>query len=149
MAIYRPPKARWPLALGVGIAALVAGLLIGLALGSGDPDPAAAAQDVKAELVSAAGALEVASIEYEESVSGGEVTRQEEYEGALSAVESARERYGSVRPALASLVPSLAAEIDDGFDRCEELMAEPADPAEVAAALGELEGLLKGDVPGA
>ena len=149
MAIYRPPKARWPLALGVGVAALLTGLVVGLTLGSNDMDPGEAAQDIKAELVSAAGSLEVAGIEYEESVSGGEITRQEEYDGALSAIASAKERYESVRPALASLVPSLATQIDDGFSRCEELMSEAADPAEVAPALGELEGLLKGDVPGA
>jgi hypothetical protein len=148
MAIYRPPKARWPLALGVGITALLVGLLIGLAFGSADPDPVEAAQDVRAEMVAAAGALEVAGIEYEESVSGGEVTRQEEYDGALSAVASARERYAAVRPALASLVPSLTEQIDDAFDLCERLMADTADPAEVGAALGELEGLLKGEAAG-
>ena len=128
--------------------ALAIGLVAGLALGS-DPDPAASAQEVRAELASAAGALEVASIEYEESVSQGEITRQAEYDGAISAVASARARYSGVRPALASLVPSLASQIDEGFDRCEELMASVADPPEVAATLGELEGLLKGDVPGA
>ena len=131
------------------MAALVVGLLAGLALGSGEADPAEAALDLKAELVAAAGALEVAGIEYQESVSGGEVTRQEEYEGALSAVASARERYAAVRPALASLVPSLATEIDQGFDDCEQLMEDAADPSQVTAELGELEGLLKGDVPGA
>jgi hypothetical protein len=149
VAIYRPPKARWPLALAVGVIALLAGIAIGLLLGSSDPDPVEATQKVKAELVAAAGALEVAAIEYEESVSEGEVERQEEYDGALDAIDSARDRFVAVRPALASLVPALADEIDDAFANSEQLMGDLADPAEVGAALGELEGLLKGDVPGA
>lgn len=148
MAIYRPPKARWPLALAAGIGGLLLGLLLGLALKSGDPDPTEAAQNVKAELLSAAGSLEVAAIEYDEAVEEGEVVREAEYRGALDAVTSARSRYADVRPALAQLSPALAAGIDTAFDNAEQMMQDSAGEEEVASALRNLERLLKGDVPG-
>jgi hypothetical protein len=117
-----------------------------LALGSSDPDPEEAGREIKAALVSAAGSLEVAAIEYEESVADGEVTRETEYEGALSALDSSRARYDDVRPVLVSLFPSQVEPIDDLYGEIEQLMRSRSDPTEVNAAIQELESILKGEV---
>jgi hypothetical protein len=147
VAIYRPPKARWPVAVAFGIGGVLIGLVIGLALGRSDPDPEEAGTEIKAALVSAASTLEVTAIEYEESVSDGEVTKEAEYEGALSALESSRARYDEVRPVLVSLFPSQVEPIDDLYGEIERLMRSRTDPAQVNAALQELESILKGEVP--
>jgi hypothetical protein len=146
VAIYRPPKARWPLAVAFGVGGVLVGLITGLALGSSDPDPEEAGREIKAALVSAAGSLEVAAIEYEESVADGEVTRETEYEGALGALDSSRARYDDVRPVLVSLFPSQVEPIDDLYGEIEQLMRSRSDPTHVNAALQELESILKGEV---
>jgi hypothetical protein len=145
VAIYRPPKARWPLAVAFGVGGVLVGLITGLALRSSDPDPEEAGREIKAALVSAAGSLEVAAIEYEESVADGEVTRETEYEGALSALDSSRARYGDVRPVLVFLFPSQVEPIDDLYGEIEQLMRSRSDPTQVNAALQELESILKGE----
>ncbi len=133
------------MALGVG--GVLVGLVTGLALASSDPNPQEAGQEIKAALVSVAGSLEVAAIEYEESVSDGEVTKEAEYEGALSALDSSRTRYGEVRPVLVSLFPSQVEPIDDLYGEIEQLMRSRSDPARVTAGLQELESILKGEAP--
>lgn len=145
MAIYRPPKARWPLATAVGVAAALCGLLIGLAVGSKDPDPSVAAQEVRAALSSAAGSLEVAVIEYEEAVGPEGVESEAEYDGARDALASSRARYEEVRPALDALVPSAAARLDDLYDRCESLADDAAPAAEFGACADELTVALEGE----
>ena len=144
MAIYRPPKPRWPLAIAVGIAGLVTGLGAGMALGSSDPDPAAAASILKTNLVSAAGSLEVAAIEYTEAVSGGRVVSEAEYSGALDALRSSRSKYSAVRSALSSLFPRQVESIDSLYDEAEDLMSARADATEVATLLEDLQLVLKG-----
>ena len=144
MAIYRPPKPRWPLAAGAGFVALLIGLGIGLAVGGRDPEPADVAGDLRADLVAAMGSLEVAEIEYTESVSNGEVVRQAEYEGALGAIDSSESRYREVAPAIESLVPSRAQEIEDLYGECSNAMRERVDPAELRECLDELRALLEG-----
>jgi hypothetical protein len=145
MAIYRPPKARWPLATATGVAGILCGLLVGLALGSSDPDPVAAAQEVKASLLSAAGSVEVAVIEYEEAVGDGGIESQSEYDGAVDALESSRAAYAEVRPALAALAPGAAADLDELYDRCGALMEDQASPTEVETCAADLTAALKGD----
>jgi hypothetical protein len=147
VAIYRPPKARWPLAVAFGVGGATVGLVIGLALGSSDPDPEEAGREIKTELVSAAGSLEVAAIEYVESVSSdGEVTKEAEYEGALSALNSSRARYDDVRGILVSLFPSQVKPIDELYGKIEQLMRSRRAPTQVTAALQELQSVLKGEV---
>ena len=147
MAIYRPPKARWPLAAAWGAGGLLSGLVIGLALGGSDPSPQEAGREIEAALVSAAGSLEVAGIEYEEAVSDGEVTTEAEYEGALSALDSSRARYDEVRPVLVGLFPSQVESVDDLYGEIEQLMRSRSDPAQVNVRLQELESVLKGEDP--
>lgn len=145
MAIYRPPKARWPLAVAMAVAGLALGLMIGLVVGDRDVDPVTAGETIRTELIAAASSLEVAAVEYRESVSGGEVTAPAEYDGALAALDSSRARYLTVRPALISLFPDQVAVLDDGYDDIRGLMEERTDAAAVTAGLERLEALLKGE----
>ena len=144
MAIYRPPKARWPLALGTGIAGLVLGLVVGFALGGDDFDPADAGRQLDAILIEAAGSLEVAGVEYEESVADGEVTNQAEFDGSLGAVARSRSRFEEARPALEALVPAHVEEIEGLYEGVESAMESRTDPAEVVSLLEELENTLAG-----
>ena len=138
MAIYRPPKARWPLATAVGFICLLVGLGVGLLLGGDETDPATAAAEVRTALIEASGSLEVAEVEYRESVEDGAITRQAEYDGALAALDSARDRYGEVAPAIEALAPERANDIESRFDTCEQLMNDLADPDEVSECLTDL-----------
>jgi hypothetical protein len=124
---------------------LLIGSGIGFAVGSREPEPSEVAGDLRADLVASAGSLEVAEIEYAESVSGGEITRRAEYDGALRAIESSEERYREVAPAIESVVPSRSEEIDTLYDDCASAMRERVDPAEVSKCLVELRALLKGE----
>ena len=145
MAIYRPPKARWPLALAVGITTLVIGVGIGLSIGTRDPSPSEISEMLKSDLISAAGSLEVAEVEYRESVAAGEVTNETEYEGALAALESSRERFESLEPALESLFPSRSEDIAAEYDGCDSAMRSRAPASDVATCLEELRDLLQGE----
>jgi hypothetical protein len=141
VAIYRPSKPRWPALLGAAVMGLLIGLGAGILLRP-DPDPVAAARDMSADLAGAAGLLEVAQVEYEESVSGTEVISPREYRAARAALSRSRNRFGDARPALEALSDSAAKAIDAGYDRIQALMGEPAPPVRVAAALRRLARLL-------
>jgi hypothetical protein len=123
----------------------VIGFGIGLAVSGREMSPAAVAEDFRSDLVAVAGSLEVAEIEYSESVSNGTVTRQAEYDGALAALESSESRYQDVEPALQSLDPFRADEISGLYDECSSAMHEKAEPTDVTECLKELRDLLRGD----
>lgn len=142
MAIYRPPKSRWPIAIAVGIVALIVGVIAGLLMNQGGDDAPGVA-DVQSALLAAAGSVEVAAIEYEEAVSGGDVANDTEYRGAQDALASGHDRYQEVRGDLAEIAPERVDEIDSAFARAEGLMEDAADPREVVPALEELEEALK------
>lgn len=144
MAIYRPPKPRWRLALVSALGGLLVGLLAGLILGSDEPDPTTAAHEIRSTLAAAAGSLEVAAIEYEESVADGAVVREPEYEGALGALESSRQRFSEVRAALVSLFPDQVEPIEDLYDAIERGMTAHVDAAEISADVDRLIALLEG-----
>jgi hypothetical protein len=121
------------------------GLGIGIAIGNREPAPAEVAADLRADLISAAGSLEVAGIEYTESVSDGEITRQAEYDGALGALDSSRALYREVAPALDALAPSRSEDIAALYDECSDAMRTRADTNEVTACLADLSDLLEGE----
>ncbi len=146
MAIYRPQKARWPLAVTSAIAGLVMGLVVGLVMARSEPGAEEAGREIKATLVSAAGSLEVAAIEYEESVADGEIMQEAEYEGALGALDNSRTRYDEVRPVLASLFPSQVEPIDELYGEAERLMRSRSAVPKVRAVLVKLESVLKGEL---
>jgi hypothetical protein len=141
VAIYRPSKPRWPALLGAAVIGLLIGLGAGILLRP-DPDPVAVARDLRADLDGAAGLLEVAQVEYEESVSGSRVTSPREYRAAGAALSRSRNRFGDARPALEALSDPAAKAIDAGYDRTQALMDEPAPPARIEAALRRLARLL-------
>jgi hypothetical protein len=145
MAIYKPPKARWPLAIFVGIAALLVGIGVGLVLGNEEPDAAEGVRLVQQELTGAAAGLEVAGIEYTEAVEDGEVTNEAEYQGSLDALESSRDRFESVSDALATIAPDRADEIASLYEETAEAMESRAPTEDVEALLDELSEQLKGD----
>jgi hypothetical protein len=127
------------------VAGLLCGVLIGLAIGSADPDPSEAATRIRSSLVAAAGSLEVAAIEYEEAVTDGRIEAQAEYDGALDALGSSNARYREVRGALEALVPDVAEDLDGLYERCRGLMEDTVDTPEVVACLEDLEAALQGD----
>jgi len=144
VAIYRPPKPRWPLAVAAFLGGLILGALVAFLL-QGDPDPAAIAADVDAELAAAAASLEVVAVEYEESVEEGEVVQEAEFRGAESALASSRTRYEAVAAAVETLAPERAAAIDGAYVDAEGLMNERASAEELSDVLADLEELLRGD----
>ena len=148
MAIYRPPKARWPLALMTGILGLVLGLLGGWLLGDSEPPASESVPQVRSALLRAAGSLEVAVVEYKESVGAdGEIVKEAEYEGSLGALESSRDTYLAVASAIRSLDPERADYIEGFYARAERLMDDVAPPSKVEPVLQELGWLLKGKYP--
>ncbi|MFN2488779.1 MAG: hypothetical protein ABR529_03370 [Actinomycetota bacterium] len=148
MAIYRPQRRRWPaLALAAGLGLLL-GVALGLAVaGSDDPDVSAAAAEARTRLTEAAGLLEVAEVEYQESVADGEVTQEAEYEGALRALERSRSRYLQARPGLIALAPQVADDLDARYGDLALNMEERAPEQGVSEAAAELIELLRGDPP--
>ena len=144
MAIYRPPKSRWPPALAAGLAGLVLGALGGALYAGEDPDPVVAAREVRAALLSAAGSLEVAAVEYEESVRDGEVVERAEYRGARDALQSSRASFEDVRAALVLLAPERAAQIGTAYDGIESMVEHLEDPAVVTEDMAELRRRLSG-----
>jgi hypothetical protein len=145
MAIYKPPKARWPLAVFAGALGLLLGIALGFALGQEDPDAAEGVRLVQQELAAAAAGLEVAGIEYTEAVANGQVVSDAEYEGSLSALESSRSRYEEVGEALETLAPERAAEIAAGYNEVQTAMEGTVLPEEVDSLIEDLTALLQGD----
>jgi hypothetical protein len=143
MAIYRPPKPRWPLAIATGAVGIFIGVLIGLVVGGNDADPVEAAEEARSALVSAAGTLEVVAIEYEESVDGGTVVKEAEYRGALDALESSRRRFEGSLPAIEVLAPNRGDELAAGYEELERLMSEKAEPQQVETTAEDLAEMLK------
>ena len=145
MAIYKPPKARWPVAVFVGALGLLLGLGLGFALGQEEPDAAEGVRLVQQELAAAAAGLEVAEIEYTEAVDDSGVVEEVEYQGSLDTLESSRARYESVHDALAALAPDQAEEILESYKKVANAMRDTAPPDHVSAVLSGLSRLLKGE----
>ena len=145
MAIYRPPKPRWRASVAAGVAGILVGVIAGILVSRSDPDPLEAARLAQAELDRAASSLEVVAIEYDESVDAGEVVSDAEYRGTQDALESSRNRFNDVRPALEVLAPDRANSIDDAYAAVERNIEARADPAEVSDQIESLRRLLRGD----
>jgi hypothetical protein len=149
MAIYRPPKSRWPTALVLGLVGLLIGLLIGwLAFGRAEPDPEEALETVQETLGEAATTLEIVVIEYSESVDGTEVVNRTEYEGARDALARSRSSYQEVRAATALVDEGATQSIDGAYDELEQLVDDPASAEDVEAKADELEALLRDVIGG-
>src|SRR5918999_2951501 len=142
MAIYRPRRARWPAFVGGLALGVVIGIVGALALvGDRPSDLADAARRMRQELDGAAGLLEVALIEYRESVVDGRVISEPEYRASQAAVARSRARYDSAAAALAMIDPARASDVSRRYDDLVGPMDEPADPdrvEETSAALQEV-----------
>jgi hypothetical protein len=145
MAIYRPPKPRWRVAVVAGAVGVVVGVVAGILVSRSDPDPLEAARVVQAELDRAASSLDVVGIEYDESVDAGAVVSDAEYRGTQDALESSRSRFDNVRPALEVLALDRADTIDDAYAALERSIEARADPAQVTEEIESLAALLRGD----
>ena len=143
MAIYKPPKPRWPLAVFCVVVGVLVGTGIGLLLGRDEPNAAEGVRLIQQELTGAAAGLEVAGIEYAESVENGEVTNETEYRGALDALASSRDRFESIKHALATLAPDRAGEIEAAYEEAAAAMEDRIDGDALDELLDGLAALLK------
>ncbi len=149
MAIYRPSKPRWRAVLAGVLAGLVVGLGVGaFAFGRQEPQPVEGLRELRSSLSEAAGILEVAQVEYEESVTGGRVVSETEYEGARSALQRSRTRYEQVRAAVTFIEGATSRDIDALYQRAQTLMDDRAEAQRVGTALRELASRLEGIVDG-
>jgi hypothetical protein len=146
VAIYRPPKRRGPALVGAGLLGALVGLAAGLLLpAGGEAEPEEALAPARASLQTAAGTLEVAAIEYTESVEDGEVVRPPEYRGARDALERSRRSYLEARSALAALQPGVVEEIDAGYEELAAAMANKAPDAAITRRARLLAEALTGE----
>ena len=141
MAIYRPPRPRYRIALlclGIG---LLTGLATGLVLGGGESDPRTTAQEVRVSLVEAASLLEIVEIEYEEGLEATGDIQNQELSGARDALQRSRQRWGEAKGLLELIDPSGTEEIDAAYSNLQEVMEQEAAAevvAELTADLGEI-----------
>ncbi len=142
MAIYRPSRPRWPAIVLTAVLGSGLGFLAGWAVGGSDADPAEAVVLVRASLSDASALLEVAAIEYEQGIDGD----ANELAGAVDAVARSEDLYEEVEAAVVAISPAQAEAISNGYGSVEALMARSAPLGEVQAALGDLEGVLEGDL---
>jgi hypothetical protein len=146
VAIYRPSRRRAPALVAAGVLGALVGLAAGLLLSAGrEADPEEALAPARASLQSAAGTLEVAAIEYAESVEDGEIVRPPEYRGARDALERSRRSYLEARPAVAALQPGLAEETDTGYEELAAAMADKAPDADISRRARQLATGLTGE----
>jgi len=105
--------------LAAGVAGIVIGLGIGLAIGGGDEDsdPVQGVRDARSSLQRAAGVLDIVTVEYAEGVEDGRVVSEPEYRGAVSAIARSRELYGEARPVLAYFDAESATRLDHAYQR--------------------------------
>jgi hypothetical protein len=145
MAIYRPRRSPWPLALGMAALALLLGFGIGyLVFGTRPPDLDEAADVVALRLAEARGLLEVAGIEYREGAPDGTIASEPEYAASGQALERATQAVDAVAGPLETLAPERAAALDEGFASIASLIEDVAPPDEVDAAI-EAQLVLLGD----
>ncbi|MEA2498766.1 MAG: hypothetical protein QOH26_1171 [Actinomycetota bacterium] len=128
----------------MAVLGLIVGLIIGALIGRSDPDPSESVSLIRTSLLSAAGSLDVATVEYQESVEDGAVVSRPEYDGALDAIRSSRGSFEEVRTAVEVLAPERVDSIEELYDEVEAQMEAMAPATEVEATLQELEALLKG-----
>jgi hypothetical protein len=132
--------------VATALGGVIVGLVVGMALAGDEFDPVDSGERLDAIMIEAGGSLEVAAVEYEESVADGEVTKQAEFDGALAAVASSRSKFAEVSSALTLIFPAQVEVIEDLYDDVEDAMESRADPADVTPLLEKLEAGLQGEV---
>ena len=147
MAIYRPSRARWPIALAAAVVGVAIGLVAGLSLADTGPHPGAVVSDVRANVRAATALLDVVKVEYQEAVSGGEVTTVQEYGGARDALGRSRARFDRAARVLEPLDHEAAERIGDAYQRLAQMMGETAPAQDVLDQIDRLASLLE-DIAG-
>ncbi len=142
MAIYRPQRPRWRLALLTGAVGLFVGVLVGWGLLRPEPDPGEVLGDVRRTLASAAATLEVVEVEYAESVRNGRIVASPEYQGARDALASSRARYLEAREAVAAVAPNAASAIDASYGQLQRLIERRTAVENVSRVAGDLRQML-------
>jgi hypothetical protein len=135
VTISRPARPRWPGILAAGIAGILIGVGVGLALGGGDDesDPLAGVRDARGSLQRSASVLDIVTVEYAEGVQDGRVVSAPEYQGARRAIARSRELYADARPVLVYVDAELATRIDDAFQRLAQEASARVPEEELAA----------------
>jgi hypothetical protein len=121
---------------------LLVGLVTGYLLAQDEPDPLALVADVRADVRAAAELLDVAKVEYRESVSDGEVASVREYGGARDALGRSRARFDRAARVLEPLDHRAAAQIDNAYERLGRMMGETAPSHDVIEAIEGLSSRL-------
>ena len=142
MAIYRPSKPRYRIVPVAAIVGLLVGLLAGLVLAGGDPEPVEAVREIRTTLTEASSVLEIVEIEYEEALEDGSGDGNAEYEGARDALERSRSLWAEARPSVDLLAPQEAEEIDSLYEELGDAVADEALPEQVNELIAELSALL-------
>jgi hypothetical protein len=135
VTISRPSRPSWPRLVAIGVAGILIGIGVGVALGGGDdePDPVQGLRDARSSLGRAADVLEIVAVEYAEGVEDGRVVSAAEYDGARRAVARSRSLYGDARPVVAYASAVTATRLDHAFPRLARKVAARAPEEEVAA----------------
>lgn len=138
MSVYREPGRRRARAIVIAaVAALLTGGVAGFAIGrgtAGEPSLFELIEDAREGLRPALNALELVTIEYPESVRGGEVVARTEYEAALSQAQAATRFLSAGRADLEPLDRAGFREAASRAAYVSKLIEQRAGPAKVKSA---------------
>ena len=134
--------------LAAGIAGILIGTGLGLALGGGDDgrDPLTGVRDARSSLQRAAEVLDIVTVEYAEGVENGRVVSGPEYQGARRAIERSRELYADARPVLAYVDAEEATRIDHAYRELAGEAAARAPEQELESSARSLARTLSGAI---
>jgi hypothetical protein len=138
MAIYQAPRKRWRIALLFSVLGLLGGLVIGLVIAGGDPDPVDSVRTLDRQLDETAASLDVLVIHGEV-----ETTSADDPRVASDALRRVKQRFAELRPAVQALDPDDVEDVDEQIASLEELIRDRADADEIADSARELADLLR------
>ena len=147
MSLYREAGGRGAAPLvGVLLAGALIGGLLGFLLGSSGDEEASLAdalEEVQAEVRPALSELELVTIEYAESVKGGQVVAETEYRASVDHVERALSALEGAASDLEVLAPEELAMAERSLNQLAELVEAHAPAAQVNAAAAEADAAVR------
>jgi hypothetical protein len=134
--------------VAAGFGGLAVGLVLGLALGSGedDPDPLQGVREARSSLQRSADVLDIVTVEYAEGIEDGRVASEPEYQGARRALDRSFELFSEGRPVLVYVNRGEAARIDDAFGALRSAVRDRAAEPDVEARARALARALDGAI---